>query len=73
MLVTRHWGVGEGPRTCFLRVCPGPPAGSEEILTDNQGRRFEQLVGKNPVPWSVDPDGVEHVLKDSSSRMLDCQ
>ncbi|KAH9080595.1 hypothetical protein EDB83DRAFT_2310790 [Lactarius deliciosus] len=47
---------------------------TEEILTDNQGRRFEQVVGENPMPWSVDPYGAKRrwgrSLKKSSPRML---
>ena len=27
-------------------------------MADNQGRRFEQLVGESPVPWSVDRYGM---------------
>ncbi|KAH8989680.1 hypothetical protein EDB86DRAFT_2831550 [Lactarius hatsudake] len=63
-----------GPADVSFGFARGHLHATEEILTDNQGRRFEQVVGENPMPWSVDPYGAKRrwgrSLKKSSSRML---
>ncbi|KAH8998632.1 hypothetical protein EDB92DRAFT_2101090 [Lactarius akahatsu] len=73
----RFAGFGElarGPADVSFGFARGHLQATGEILTDNQGRRFEQVVGENPMPWSVDPYGAKRRwgrgLKKSSSRML---